>query len=86
MTDLAKNLGSGVVGAVLTGLPLFVFLESRVEKRVTFEVRVAQLREGLKSTQAQLQKHEEQTRGSIWTLEQNVRGLEKEVAIKHSEP
>ena len=72
-----KQSGLGaVVGAILTGLPLFVFMESRIEKRVRQEVKVAETA-AKQDAEADARKVLE---GRVWTVEQDVKVLQLEHA------
>ena len=62
---------AALVGAGITAAPLFVFVESRIVKRVKQEVEVTQLRERQKAASDSRALLE----GRVWTLENEVKRL-----------
>lgn len=62
---------AALIGAILTGLPLFTFMESRIEKRVKQEVTVATMKATDKERNERLKTME----GRVWTNEQDIKGL-----------
>ena len=74
--DLGKMGLAGLVGAVLAGTPLFVFIEARIEKRVKQEVEVARIVERQKAALAARMLLE----GRVWTVEEEIKSLRLEHA------
>ena len=72
-----KQGGVGVVlGAVLMGLPLFLAMESRIEKRVRNEVKIAETA----TRQEAAADARKVLEGRMWTVEQEIKVLRLEHA------
>ena len=114
MTEKINNIGIGVLlGIIVAGLPIWIYAETKIEKRVVYESKVvglekdiAALKEALgvdsstlhrrisdldKDVDAKFRaesKHYEEvnhsTEGRILMIEQDVKSLDKAVAVMHA--
>ena len=82
--DLRQSILGAVGGAILTGLPLYVFMENRVERRVSYEVTVKGLEKDTEATAKELKEMKLDLNGFKWTIEGKVSALEKAVAVSHA--
>lgn len=76
-----QQLGiGGVLGVIVTGLPMWTFFESRTEKRVRHETRL----EGLAGDHKALKDRMTLLEGRTWTAEREILHLGKQVAVQHA--
>ena len=81
--DYKQMALGGMLGVLGAGIPIWVFFESRVEKRVRQEVRVAELQKDHEGMEKDLEGLEVELEGFTWTMERRVNELEKGMAVEH---
>ena len=82
--NLREYATGGVIGVMVSGLPLWVFFEAKVERRVTNEVKVAELQKDCETLSKAITEMELDLDGFKWTIEGKVGALEKGMAVSHA--
>lgn len=62
----------GLIGFVAPILPLWLFFEARVEKRVRQEVKVQSLESRHKALETEMDDLKKDTEGRLWTMEGKI--------------